>query len=141
MFLTSCILVTRLPNRFYYTWRLFFRQYSRLALSSPNSFLLKLFISPGRTGGFFFAEEAIKTFFHFNKSNLFNAQNRIAVLRFSKNKYLLLIIKNVSIQKCNLAFGCFSLRLKFSLKADFSGIFFKGQFIIEKCSKIEGLIF
>ncbi|MDY5399973.1 MAG: hypothetical protein SPG31_03830, partial [Eubacterium coprostanoligenes] len=52
MLLTSCILVTRLPNRFYYTWRLFFRQYPRLALSSPFLFLLKLSVSPGRTGGY-----------------------------------------------------------------------------------------
>ncbi|MCI6254786.1 hypothetical protein, partial [Eubacterium coprostanoligenes] len=51
MLLTSCILVTRLPNRFYYTWRLFFRQYLRLAFSSPLLFLLKLSVSPGRTGG------------------------------------------------------------------------------------------
>lgn len=60
MFLTSCILVTRLPNRFYYTWRLFFRQHSRLALSSANLFLLKRSISPGRTGGLLFAEETKK---------------------------------------------------------------------------------
>jgi len=57
LFLTSCILVTRLSNRFYYTWRLFFRQYIRLASSSAVLFSLKLFISPGRTGGFVFAEE------------------------------------------------------------------------------------
>ena len=57
LFLTSCILVTRLPNRFHYTRRLFFRQHSRLASSSAFLFLLKLFISPGRTGGLFFAEE------------------------------------------------------------------------------------
>ncbi|MCI5660239.1 MAG: hypothetical protein MR280_06260, partial [Clostridium sp.] len=39
-------------NRFYYTWRLFFRQYPRLAFSSPFLFLLKLSVSPGRTGGY-----------------------------------------------------------------------------------------
>ena len=53
MFLTFCILVTRLPNRFNYTRRLFFRQYSRLALSSAVLFLLKLFIfSPRLNRGF-----------------------------------------------------------------------------------------
>ena len=58
MFLTSCILVMRLPNHFYYTWRLISSLLIFVACHcSPHLFLLKLFYSPGRTGGFVFAEE------------------------------------------------------------------------------------
>ena len=49
-----------------------FSPISRLAYSSPVLFLLKLFISPGRTGGLFFAEETKKKDFPFWESLLVN---------------------------------------------------------------------
>lgn len=57
LFLTSCILVMRLPNHLHFTWRFSFFQYVfRLTFSSPFLFLLKCFIFPDWTGVFLFAE-------------------------------------------------------------------------------------
>jgi len=61
MFLTSSILVMRLPNHFYYTWRLISSLLLFVACyCSPHFIFTKAFYSPGRTGGFVFAEETTK---------------------------------------------------------------------------------